>query len=46
LWKKFENTLYNNSAKSMSEEELKEFRLSGGLFAVEHGVQGVPNIFF
>jgi len=40
-------TLYITTArKSMSEEELKEFPLSGGLFAVEPGAQGVPTHFF
>lgn len=40
-------TLYITTArKSLSEDELKAFPLSGGLFAVEPGVQGVPAHFF
>ncbi len=40
-------TLYITTArKSISEEELKAFPLSGGLFAVEPGAQGVPTHFF
>ena len=40
-------TLYITTArKSLSEDELKDFPLSGGLFAVEPGVQGVPTHFF
>ncbi len=40
-------TLYITTArKSMSEEEFKNFPLSGGLFAVEPGAQGVPTHFF
>jgi sugar lactone lactonase YvrE len=40
-------TLYITTARAwVSEEKLKEFPLSGGLFAVKPGVRGVPALFY